>query len=157
MVLRYARFVLTVEAKTRSAEHRTPSGEPQSEAYPNAVRRKFGLPASFPVFMVFLTMDGTLPANQDAISTTYLNFAAALAAALAGAALPEELRFVFRLWISHLATCAVPGDLDVRHVVGQLISLFDEPRHEEMDGKILAALDDINSLLTLLPVRTEHE
>jgi hypothetical protein len=156
MVLRYDRLVVVIEAKTGTEEHPTPSGAPQSIAYPRAVRHHLGITTDVPVHLIFLTADGTAPASPDGVQATYLGFAAALAAGLAAADLPEDLRHLFRLWITHLATCAVPADLDIRRILTDVLPALagDVWRAE---GALLANLTGINLLARLLPEKATHE
>jgi len=154
MLLQYLSFVVVVEAKTNSIEHETPaSGLPQTIAYPTAVRHRLGLDEHIPVYMVFLTPDGRAAANHEAISTTYLNVAAALASALAHGQLPDDTRSLFKLWITHLATCAVPYGVDVRRFMTDLAPVMSMPARPDMEQTILETLADINAVLSLVPTR----
>jgi len=67
-------FLVVVEAKTFSKEHLAPGGTMQTVAYPVAVRDKLGLAPDFTTYMVFLSLDGSASANEEAILTTYMDF-----------------------------------------------------------------------------------
>jgi hypothetical protein len=114
LVLRYAEFVVVVEAKTVSDEHDTPSGAMQTLAYAAAVRTTLGLPASTPVYIVFLTPDRRQAANPDAVRTSYLDFVLAMAEALDPNELSQDLHAAFKMVLSHFALYAVPPGFDSR-------------------------------------------
>lgn len=117
LILQFPDLVVVVEAKTRSYEHSSPSGLPQTIAYPEAVRQKLSLPQETRVEMVFLTLDGSLPENTGAHSATYAGFVFATASALDLTSLPEDVRWAYRLLFTHLLTCQVS---DASNIVGML-------------------------------------
>ena len=158
MVLQYPSFVVVVEAKTGSEEHPTPrTNQLQTVAYPAAVRKWLGLDEAIPIHMVFLTPDRRSPANEEAIPTTYLDFAVALASVLTPSQLLEDAKSAFKLWITHLATCALPGGVDFRGLLRTLEPLLEDSEGPDAKSWMLTCLADLNRLLTLLPMRIDHE
>jgi hypothetical protein len=124
-VLLYEGLLVIVEAKTDSAEHATPSGQMQTEAYPPATRNALGLPENTPTWMVFLTPDRRRATNEDAICTSYLDFAFALVAELNPDELSRELQFAFGMLFTHFLVHATPADFDSREalrVIEQCVS-----------------------------------
>jgi hypothetical protein len=108
LVLSYRTHALVVEIKTDSGEHPTPSGNPQTIAYPSAVRKALGLTSDHPIHMVFLTPDGRPGFDSMAIRSTFANFALVLAKALEEVEPPEHLRSAFAMIIRVFATYSLP-------------------------------------------------
>ena len=152
LVLRYDDIVVVVEAKTGSAEHDTPSGTPQTRAYPRAVANALRLAPYIPVHIVFLTPDRRAADNPDAVCTSYLDFVVALARALDPAELPDDLRTAFKMLFTHLTLHAVPLGYDSRPV------LLEEPPWLAPNvgtgvivNHLLAIHDAIGTFLSLEP------
>ncbi len=114
LVLQYDNLLVVVEAKTGTGEHETPTGENQTVAYPKAVRSTLGLPENFATVMVYLTPDRSSPAAAAAVAVSYLEIAIAFAAGLQAVVLNEDVKTLYKLVITHLATCAVQPQPDVR-------------------------------------------
>lgn len=110
LVIQFDQGLLIVEAKTGTGEHPTPSGTPQTLAYPEAVRRAFGLGANTPVSVAFLTLDGALPANPRAVSVTWAGSALAVCRSLHDTDLPGRARTTFAVVLNHLLTASSDGD-----------------------------------------------
>lgn len=149
LVLRYPTFVVVVEAKTKSEEHDAPSGRPQTEAYPHAVRRRFALECSFPLHMVFLTPTGTPAKNPEAINTTYREFAFALARELTPGELPEDVRYPYKLFFSHLIAHVDPSGVEICKVMNALADVFASPQGTVKEGILLSNLKAVYLLFTL--------
>lgn len=114
LVLNYGHLLVIVEAKTGTDEHDAPqSGIPQTVAYPEAIRQKYGLSSATRVLVVYLTPDGRPAANPEAMQSTYATFVSALAQALDGVDLPDELRQSLRILFTHLLQNAVDSNLEV--------------------------------------------
>lgn len=109
LVLSYKTRTVVVEVKTDSDEHRTPSGKPQTTAYPPAVRKTLGLSAQHPIHMVFLTPDGWAACDRDAICASFARFALVLAKALEEVEPADHLRSAFGMIITSFATYSLPA------------------------------------------------
>lgn len=112
LVMALPTMTICVEAKTGSTEHPTPSGQPQTLAYPVSVRRALLAAADHRVKMVYLTPDGHEAENPEAVCTTYVEFVLAVAGALEGHDLPPDTRAAFRMLFTHLLTHATPPSTD---------------------------------------------
>ena len=118
LVLRFGPHAVCVEAKTGSAEHATPSGKPQTVAYPDAVRRALDLPADGRVFVAFVTLDGRAAANPEAASMTYAGFALAMIRGLDGFDIPPGTWAAYVVLFTHFFGSAVPaGTIDLSVLV----------------------------------------
>jgi len=122
LVMSYLAITVAVEAKTGTNEHLTPSGEMQTVAYVESLRKALDLSPEHPLRMVFLTTDGRKAANSEAMRATYVEFVLALAAALDGVALPADTRAAFAILFTHLLTCATNTNTDVRRMVREIES-----------------------------------
>jgi hypothetical protein len=149
LVFKYPNFVVVVEAKTGTGEHSTPSGQPQSVAYPESVSKALRLAASTPVYMVYLTPSGESAANEDAIATTYVAFAVALASGLREENLSPEVLVLMKLLITHLVCSAVPVGLNLRLVFGNLKSIIESRSEAEKRDMMIAGLRGFNTLIEL--------
>jgi hypothetical protein len=147
LVLRYDSFAVVVEAKTGTLEHETPSGLPQTIAYPSAIRRYYGLSVDHPVHMVFLTPSRESAANDIAINATYAEFCVAIAKALEQFQCPDAMRFLFSQIVTHLTNYATPRGLNMDKIFGA-------PRHTRdtdwKDKALLQYLDDLSVLRRVL-------
>jgi hypothetical protein len=153
LVLDYDSFTVVVEAKTGSGEHETPgSGSMQTVSYPEAVRRRLDLSANKPVHLVFLTPDRREAANDDAVLTTYVDFALAMADALREEDLNPDLRALFKLVITHFATCAVSAGVDAATLL-QLGTWWIADGVLVDDGVLLSRLGDVQDLQRLFSLR----
>lgn len=155
MVLNLADLTVVVEAKTGSREHEAAqTGKDQTLVYPEAVRKVLELPDDKPVHMVFLTPDKRPASNENAILTSYAEFATGLAVGLRDVALPADVRHSLSTIITHFATCSSPGDEDdvVRLVRSSATWLGDEAVVGD-DARLLAHLHDLHELKDLPPVR----
>ncbi|MBI4704500.1 MAG: hypothetical protein HY744_25640 [Deltaproteobacteria bacterium] len=108
LLLDYGDWVLLVEAKTGSAEHATPLGGKQTIDYPKAAREALAKDSQFPVEIVLIAPELREPANPDAFSGTYVQLAVALASMLSTVPLPDELRWTYRVLVTHFVGSACP-------------------------------------------------
>ena len=105
-------FAVVVEAKTGSGEHLTPQEQMQTVIYPEAVRRALALPESVPVYMVFLTPDGTPAENEEAVNTTYAWFVLAIALAVSRHTLTDPMKWMYSAILTHFLSAACPRRID---------------------------------------------
>lgn len=148
LILIFPDSVIIVEAKTETAEHPTPGGQMQTFAYPPAVRRFFRLPDEFPIHIFFLTMDGTLPANPEAHSTTYLDVCFAVGAALQETQVSASLRSGCESVLRHFLLHATPSGLDVPALLNLL-----QACHWKITKDAIPEVDKLTSLLALMGER----
>jgi hypothetical protein len=120
LVMAYGNATVAVEAKTGTNEHFAPSGEMQTIAYVESLRKALDLSPEHPLHMVFLTTDGGKAANKEAICATYVEFVLALAGALDGSGLPADTRAAFAILFTHLLTCATETNTDVRRMIREI-------------------------------------
>lgn len=121
LVLRCLDFIVVVEAKTDSAEHAVPgNGGSQTEAYAPAIRRHYGLVETFPVHVVFLTVDRTPAQSSAAKNATWLDCAQSFVDVLEAEKLPKQLEAALSLLLSHYLAHAGPSHLNVRGAVEKL-------------------------------------
>jgi hypothetical protein len=112
LVLVYPSFAVVIEAKTSTSEHfAAGSGEYQTIAYPEGVKKELSLAPELPVFMVFLTLEGTKAQNDCAIETRYVDYALGSALALDPSRFAEPYRTLFAAWFTHLIAEASPQEL----------------------------------------------
>ena len=127
LVLNWPTLTVCVEAKTGSTEHPTPSGLPQTLAYPPSVSRALMAPADHRVKMVYVTPDGHEAANPDAACTTYVEFVLAIAHALEGHDLPPDTRAAFKMLFTHLLTHATPPSTDAPALARRIVRWSRQP------------------------------
>ncbi|MCI0445755.1 hypothetical protein L0152_21390 [bacterium] len=129
-------FLLIVEAKTGSKEHRIPSRKWQTEGYPIAVRRKLGLPLSYPGMMVFLTPTGVAPESSEAKVTTYETIVSTIAQTLSPDDVTPELKAAFSTVITHLLSCSCSENSDIVDALHLLQRRFTNLSDEEIISNI---------------------
>ena len=121
MVLKYSDFAVVVEAKTGTYEHETPQSEqPQTVAYHAAVRRHFAIPIDVPIYTVFLTIDGSAAANEEAYNLSFFELALAIAMQFRPAEFAPPVGALIQAWLSHLFHEADPPGLELDALVTQL-------------------------------------
>lgn len=147
LILKYESFVVVVEAKTGSAEHTAPSGALQTVAYPDAVRHRLSLDESIPIYIVFLTPDRRAAANPKAVNTTFAEFSLSLAAELETVSLPEDLRWAYRMLLTHFFTCAVPRGVDVLSLLRKANEWIE---HRDDRALLASKLNEILDAISLL-------
>jgi len=148
LVLRFPNKTVVVEAKTGTAEHAAPSGLPQTDAYPKAVRRKFELPVDAPIEIVFITPDRRAASNPEAKITTFVEFALCLARALRSEELPTDTRAAYALMFTHFLTCSVPSKVPVKALVEEVVKWSSESDWMN-DEQILVRRDHLLAALQL--------
>jgi len=153
LVLNYEEFVVVVEAKTKSKEHKVRSGkgEMQTIAYESSVLAPLRRKPDTPVYVVFLTENGEQAANSKAYNATYLEFVHSLCLALAGYSLPDEVFWAFCLTITHLFTHACPSEVKAE-LVAKDIDPWLRPPSAIPDTEIIQRLAEINQAQKILEV-----
>jgi len=139
-------FLLIAEAKIGSAEHETPSRQPQTSAYPPAVRHRLGLSKDYPGAMIFLTPDGFVAQDQLAINSTYDIFISAIGGELSPEELPSELRYGYSLIITHLLTKATAGGKNKAEILRELHKYLEEKEFSLTDEQIFARLGTLGPI-----------
>lgn len=148
LVLSYPEFLVVTEAKTGSEEHTTPrSNKYQTEAYPAAVKEAIGLGDEHTSFVIYLTVDRSAPVNNDAIPTTYLEFAIVAAEVLDRLNIGDPTRTLCATILTHLATCAIPNGVDISALLADLGSLTGNSSDRTAVLRHLSSLLSITSLL----------
>ena len=147
LVLPYPELLVIVEAKTGTGEHPTPkSCKPQTVAYPDAVKRRLGRPNDFRTKTVYLTVDCTEAENGKAIRTCYFAFAVLLADTLTKLDMPDDLKSMYKLIISHFATQTAVFGVDVRNLCFLAEENLDENR-------VIEHVTSLTHMQSLLPER----
>ena len=139
-----------VEAKTGTDEHLTSTDEMQTVAYPSAVRRTLCLGDAFPTVMIYLTTDRAEPANAKAVAISYLELAIAFARALSVVRVADDVKTLYKLVITHLATFAVFPETNVRDLLR--LSDADEPP----SYWLVSHLSSLTNFLHLVPEETDR-
>jgi hypothetical protein len=148
MVLRFDEFTVVVEAKTGSQEHKTPrTKRMQTVSYPEAVRDLYGLEEAHPVHIVYLTCKRSRAENNDAILTTWIEAAVALADACRDTDLPSDVRWAFATLITHFVRCGGPTDLDAPDLLNRLTPVLDDSADSAGLVPHLALLNEGHRLL----------
>lgn len=150
LVLCYDHLTVVVEAKTGSAEHAAPSGNPQTVAYPGAVRDRLKLSSEARVEVIFITPNRRLAANSEAKVTTYAEFALALAGVLDARALHPETRAAYAMLFTHLLTCATPTTTVPVRALIQRVEAWSRAPDWEDDEQIWARRDDLLAAIEIL-------
>jgi hypothetical protein len=153
LILKFEQGVIIVEAKTGTFEHAAPSGATQTVAYEAAVRKKYDLASTVPVYVVLISPNGQEAANPEARNTSYVGFALALAKLLEIEQLPPDTRAAYRMLFTHFLTCATSSTRPVRELVEAIAAWPDDC---QSDGQIpLDRLNDLSvAMKCLLPERT---
>jgi hypothetical protein len=131
LVMQFPHVTIGVEAKTGSAEHRTPSGKKQTVAYADSLRQALNLRPEDRLKMVLITPDGRDASNDDAVCTTYVEFVLAIASALHGCEVPTDTRAAYAMLFTHFLACATPPKSDVPGSIRQIIHWSTEPDWDE--------------------------
>lgn len=148
LIMRFPERLVIVEAKTISVEHPTPSGLMQTIAYPAAMRRYDRLEESFPIDVIFLTMDRSKPSNSNAYATTYIDFCLSALTVLNDDT-SDELRASWSSIAFHFLNHATPESVDVIQTLQAL-----EKTHWKVTPDLMARIDDVTTLLTLIGQKT---
>ena len=141
LILKFEQGVIIVEAKTGTFEHAAPSGETQTVAYEAAVRKKYNLVSTVPVYVVLISPNGQKAANPDARNTSYVRFALALAKQLEVEQLPANTKAAYRMLFTHFLTCATSSTVPMREMVEAIV---DWPEDWQVDDRM--PLDRLNIL-----------
>jgi hypothetical protein len=123
LVLLFENATIVVEAKTGSAEHAVPSGEFQTVAYPEAVRRTLGLRPEQKIEVVFITPDRRKAASPTAKATTFVEFVYCIAGVFDREEMTAETqatRAAFGMLFTHFLTCATCTREPVRELVDRI-------------------------------------
>ena len=141
LILKFEHGVIIVEAKTSTFEHAAPSGETQTVAYEAAVRKKYYLVSTVPVYVVLISPNGQKAVNAEARNTSYVSFALALAEQLEAEELPPDTKAAYKMLVTHFLTCATSSTIPVREMVEAIV---DWPDDWQSDGRM--PLDRLNIL-----------
>jgi len=117
LMLTYDKFIVIVEAKTDSREHKAPSGEPQTKAYVEVIKKSN---PTKKIIMVFLTIDEHSAQNIEATNTTYFHFACLLAEALSSIELPTDLKWAYSTVITHFINKLTPPEIDTNNIMSNI-------------------------------------
>jgi hypothetical protein len=146
IVLRFDDFVVVVEAKTGTQEHATPSGRLQTEAYGPAVVAELGV-EGLPVETIYLTPDMSRGSNARARSASFFGFAVALTAALDPEAMPQDLRVMLGLILTHFVSTAGLPPVDLFPALEEI--RLSEP-DTDREAKLKHDVSDLSGLLTVV-------
>lgn len=133
LLLNYEKVLVVVEAKTGTTEHTTVTGRYQTQSYPEAARKYYGLPDSHPTQVVYLTVDRSPAKEPKAKCTSYLQFASVLAEVAASGDLTPSDAWAFRMIATHFAFRAVPDSVTVGFVK-QLLKAENLPDSQLLRG-----------------------
>jgi hypothetical protein len=142
LVLQFQDGAVVVEAKTKSAEHSTPSRRMQGFAYPPAVRRKLGLGPNACVRMVFICPNRQESSNREAKSTTFVEFVLAMAKALEKEDLPMDTRAAYAMLFTHFMTYAAPSGTKLRKLIDEIVEWSQLPGWHQA-GQVVRHLDQL--------------
>ena len=150
LLLSFATFAVVVESKTGSTEGLTPSGRPQTIAYPEAVRRLLAAGPDFPIHVVFLTRDGDEASNRAALRTTWLEFALSQIAALDHRDLTPHTKEAFGMLFTHFLARAAPHGLDLVAALQSCHALLENHGNDMKPATILKNLGVLDLVLVHL-------
>jgi hypothetical protein len=155
LVLQFENGVVIIETKTGSAEHAAPSGNPQTIAYPDAVRRQLNLPSNTQIQIVFITPNRRRAENENAKNTTFVEFVLPLAALLEKEDVPSDTRGAFAMLFTHFLSRAITNQVPVRELVERL-AVWSKRPDWSADEQVLARRNDLLAAVDiLLPEKTK--
>lgn len=154
LVLLFPDAYFTIEVKTTSIEHLTPSGEFQTDSYPPAVRSKAKLKDEIPDHAGYLTVDRSPAQNEKAHCFAFVDIVLALAHALADADLDPHTRTGFAQVLTHWLGHAMPGGCDAVKLVLQLDAMLDQDPLQ--DATFLSALKQLMQFSILFRLELSH-
>ena len=149
LVLQFKNSTVVVEAKTGSAEHAAPSMKPQTIAYQESVPRTLNLASDHTVAIVFITPDGREAKNPQAKSTTFIEFAFALARVLDGEELPADTRAAYAMLFTHLLNSPKTSGVSIQEIVGTIMAWSKQPDWSA-DERVLERMDDLLEAVEIL-------
>lgn len=144
LVMQFGGFEVVVEAKTGTAEHRTPSGEMQTHAYKRSEETA----------VVFITPDRREAASESAIVTTFSEFVFCLAEAVEQCPPCNETLAAFKMLFTHFLTHA-PVDADMKTLVNQLNQWAEQPDWED-DDTILRRMSQLLIAMKLFGLEAQQ-
>ena len=151
LVFVYDDSVIVVEAKTKTVEHAAPSGRAQTFAYRDSVIAHLGPEHAWKrCEVIYLTPDGSAPANPAARSASYAQLAIVLADALDDLPATDALRQPYAMLITHLLMRSLPARVDAVATFEQIRRWHVAPRTAN-GSEILAALSALHVLGSLFP------
>lgn len=149
LVLQFEQTTVVLEAKTGSAEHNTPSGQPQTIAYPKSVRGKLNLSPEHKIEVVFITPDRRPAENPQAKATTFIEFVFALSTVLDREKLAHDTRIAYAMLFTHFLTYATETDASARELINEIWDWSQHPDWAD-DKQVLERMPRLLEAMELL-------